>query len=158
LQPESLRRARRIVPKAIFVSYQTDNPFGHRSSEIPLWRRFIACIPEYDVHFVIRPHEVDIYLAHVASAVHVTRHQYFPNLHTPRIAAEVPPEYRHDVLFIGTAIDRRVKSIARLMAEKSIRLDVYGNQWNRHVLFYRYRNRFHGQIHEKRYSSLVAGS
>ena len=44
------------------------------------------------------------------------------------------------------------------MAEKAIRLDVYGSQWNRHVLYYRYRNRFHGQIHEDRYSSLIAGS
>jgi hypothetical protein len=158
LQPESMREARRIVPQAIFVSYHTDNPFGHRSSEIPLWRRFINCIPEYDAHFVFRPNEVNTYVTHGAKTVHLTRHQYYPALHTPRVTAEVAREYLHDVLFIGTAIDRRIRSIARLMAEKSIRLDVYGNQWNRHAIYYRHRDRFHSQIHENHYSSLIAGS
>lgn len=158
LRPETIRQARRIVPEAVFVSYQTDNPFGQRSNEIPLWRRFVACIPEYDVHFVFRPDEVHTYVVHGARAVHLTRHQYYPALHSPRTTADIPLEYRHDVVFIGTAIDRRVASIARLMAEESIRLDVYGGLWNRHLLYYRYRDRFHGHVDENRYSSLIGGS
>jgi hypothetical protein len=157
LQSESIREARRIAPEALFVSYLTDNPFGHRHDK-PLWRSFVASIPEYDAHFVLRSNEIDVYIAHGARSVHLTRHHYYPPLHKPRTTTEVPPECRHDVLFIGAALDRRVKSIARLMAEKSIRLDVYGNQWNRHILYYRHRDRFHGQVHENRYSSLIAGS
>ena len=158
LQPEGIRKARQIAPEAIFVGYQTDNPFSLRSSERSLWRRFVDCIPEYDVHFVFRPDEVDKYRAHGARAVHVTRHHYYPSLHTPRAMADAPPEYRHDVVFVGTAIDRRVASISRLMAEKSISLNVYGGLWDRHWAYYRYRNLFHGHVPESRYSLLIAGS
>ena len=158
LEPEAIREARRIVPNAIFIGYQTDNPFSVRSSEASLWRSFVACIPEYNVHFVFRPNEVDNYIAHGARAVHITRHHYYPGLHTPPTAADEPLEYQHDVLFVGTAIDRRVASIARLMAERTIRVDVYGGLWNRHWLYYRHRDRFHGHIHEYGYAKLVAGS
>ncbi len=158
LLPETISAARRAAPNATFVGYQTDNPFGRRSNESSLWRRFVDCIPAYDIHFVFRPDEVDNYLTHGAHKVHVTRHHYYPALHTPQPTADVPPEYRHDVVFVGTAIDRRIASITRLMAEPSIRLDVYGGLWNRHWPYYRHRHSFHGHVPENRYSLLVAGS
>ncbi|MFA5908984.1 MAG: glycosyltransferase [Vicinamibacterales bacterium] len=158
MDPPTLRAAKRIAPGAIFVDYQTDNPFGNRTREAKLWGKFIASIPEYDIHFVFRPHDISAYRASGATDVYLTRHHYYPALHAPPAQATETADYQHEVLFIGTAIDRRVDAIARLLASASVQVDVYGGLWNRHIVYYRHRRHFHGNVHESQYAALVAKS
>jgi spore maturation protein CgeB len=157
-RPDVLREARHLVPRAVFVSYQVDNPFGTRAHERPLWTRFIESIPEYDVHFVLRRADLESYRVGGAQAVELTRHHYLPGLHAPQSTAAVSPERRHDVVFVGTAVDTRIRRIGRLMAERSLDVHVYGGLWGRHPVRYRHPSRFHGRVDGEHYAALVAGS
>ncbi len=157
LLPETLAEARRIVPSAIFVSWVDDNIFGDRSDEIPIWRNFIASIPLYDLHFVKRKSDIQAYRLRGANRVAMIQLGYF-SFHRPSHSKEIPDYYKHDTVFIGSAIDQRPSSIAYLMGKEHLPVDVYGNRWNRFFVYYRYRDRFHGYASRTDYAHIVSGS
>lgn len=157
LLPETLAEARRIVPSVIFVSWVDDNVFGERSDEISIWRNFIASIPLYDLHFVKRKSDVETYKLHGAKHVAKARLGFF-SFHRPCHSKETPDYYKHDTVFIGSAIDQRPSSVTYLMGKEHLPVDVYGRRWNRFLVYYRYRDRFHGYVSGADYARVISGS
>ena len=144
LLAETIAQARQILPNTVWISYQDDNPFGRRRNEIPTWRNFIRAIPCYDLHFVKRSSDIENFKSHGARRVVINRTGFYSAFYHPHPLAEVPGHLKHDTVFIGTALDHRVGSIAKLMNREALRIDVYGGRWNRHLVYYLHRQYFHG--------------
>jgi len=157
LMPEVLAEAKALLPDTIFVSLQTDTPFSQRYREWPWWSNFISCIPYYDIHFVYRDSDLESYRRHGARRVSRQYFHFYPPLHHPWSKTEVPPHCCHDVVFVGTALDHRVNAMCYLMSTAAIRVDVYGNRWNRHLVYHRHRQWFHGPATAE-YPAIISGS
>jgi spore maturation protein CgeB len=156
LLPEWLAEARQRAPQATFVCFQDDDPFGGRARERLSWKHFIDCIALYDLHFVKRPQNVDEFAAHGARAVRLFVHGAVPEIFHPRsdaLAAE-----RHEVVFVGTALDHRVLAVHALLLRERIPLHVYGSSWHRTPAYWLRRGHFHGEVGGERYARVLSGS
>ena len=158
LLPETLAEAKRILPDGFFVCHQMDNPFGGRRAEVPTWRNFVQSIPLYDLHFVKANGAVDHYKKRGAKRVLLMGEGFFASIHHPYDPAEIPPQFKHDTVFVGTPLDHRVTSLAYLMDKERIPVEIYGNLWNRHTIYYRHRQRFHGPAVGRVYAQVLSGS
>jgi spore maturation protein CgeB len=106
---------------------------------------------------VKRNSDIENFKSHGAKRVIVNLTGFYPAVYHPHRLTEVPSHLKHDTVFIGTAIDHRVGSIAYLMNKENLRIDVYGGLWNRHLVYYRHRQYFHG-FSGLAYSLIVSGS
>ena len=154
LLPATLQKLRSQLPRTVFVNYQTDNPFGLRKSEF--WRIFIDTLPQYDVCFVMRDEDLIRFKRHGARQVKLAHYGFFEDIFHPYPLAEIPEHYRHEVVFIGTALDHRTQTVAQLL-EQGVPLHIYGNNWARFPVHRQYRAHFHGQANEE-YAQIVSGS
>ena len=157
LLPDTIDALREDLPDAVWASYQDDNPFGTRRYEIATWRNFIDCIPKFDIHFVKRPSDVINFTAHHARKVQLSQTGFYRPFYHPYPASEIPDRHKHDVVFIGTAIDSRVAAVSTLLDRYRLPVAVYGGLWNRHLVFYRHRRRFHG-FAGLAYAQIISGS
>lgn len=154
LWPQTLAELRRRNPDVKLVSYQTDNPFGKRPKEF--WQLFIRCIPAYDICFVMRDEDVVNFDRAGARRVVLSHYGFYPELMHPHSLNDIPSQLRHDVVFIGTAMDHRVRAITDLL-EADIPLHIYGNSWEKQAAFRRFPAAFHRPTNEE-YALIVCGS
>jgi spore maturation protein CgeB len=153
LLPNTLLRARDLLPDCTFVCFQDDDPFGERTEERALWRSFVACIPHFDLHFVKRPENLDEFASHGARRVAVFTSGFFAPLFCPSPATSASVAY--DVVFVGTALDHRKSDVAALLSHYRLPLDVYGDRWNRTAVYYRHRSRFHAAVWSRAYADVL---
>src|ERR1041385_2469500 len=79
----------RKCTNARLISYNNDDPFSPVYSDSDslylrrLWNCFISAIPEYDLNFVVRPVNLNDYLASGARKVHLLRFYFVPKIHRP---------------------------------------------------------------------------
>jgi hypothetical protein len=132
-----------LVDKGIFVSpatvahlsksvaptiqYNLDNPFGGMGE--PGWRRLIAAIPLYDLHFVPRAINIADYKAAGARRVIRVPLAYEPTVHFPP-----PPDWGEDrrvidVSFTGSPYDDRAEFLTRLLTDHGVATDIRGDRW-----------------------------
>lgn len=156
--PETLVWLRRELPRCCFVSFQDDNPFGDRTVEGSSWKTFLSAIPEYHLHFVKRPCDVVELKQRGARQVCLFMHGVFPNLFSPIPPITIPADRRHDVSFVGTPLDHRVRWVWQLMQRYRIPLHVYGNGWAHSPMFYFRRGQFHRAAVEAEYAQVICGS
>lgn len=123
-----LRDLRRMGPPGmLLVHYNPDDPFGAYGAKP--WAAFIEAMPEYDVHFVPKPINVEEYEARGAKRVFTYDRAYDPELHKPMVlGAEDKAKYSCDVGFIGTWAPQREAVIAQLI-QSDIPVYVWGNGW-----------------------------
>lgn len=152
VQPETLAQIRSEHPDVRLVSYQDDNPFGARGYENPFWRHFTAGIDAYHLHFVKRPADVAEFRRRGAARVEIFTTGFYAVY--GRQSATAPAEFRHQVSFVGTALDNRSQLFSRLL-RAGVNVDVYGGRWNRHWSYYWYRRRFHGILPESDRSEVI---
>jgi spore maturation protein CgeB len=157
LLPETIMQLKSSIAKTLWVSYQDDNPFGRRRNEIPIWKQYIAAIPQYDIHFVKREADCVNYLREGANRVIISRTGFSPRTYHPYALRDVPTHLQHGTVFIGTPLDHRVESITYLLRNASLDVHVYGHLWNRHPIYYLYRSAFHGYAGPE-YPLIVSGS
>jgi spore maturation protein CgeB len=138
----------------MFVSLQEDNPFGDRRRERPLWEAFIECIPYYDLNFVKREIDVADYKLHGAREVAIFVHGYFGPIFHP-IESSPLAQGEHQTVFVGTAIDHRVRYVHRLIRKEQIPLQVFGNKWNRTAIYYIERQHFHAALNHIDYVNTI---
>jgi spore maturation protein CgeB len=153
LSPNTLLRARDLLPDCTFVCFQDDDPFGERTEESALWRSFVACIPFFDLHFVKRPENLEEFASHGARRVALFTSGFFAPLFSPSPTTSTPPA-RH-VVFVGTALDHRKSDITTLLRHYRLPLDVYGERWNRTAVYYRHRSHFHAAVSNRAYADLL---
>ena len=158
LLPETLSEARSILPNAIFVCCQEDNPFGQRRTEVPDWKHFIDAMPLYDLHFTKRKSDFAPYKLHGAKRIAIISHGYFAPFQHPYALSEIPNHLKHDTVFVGYPYDHRVASISHLLDRYRLVIDVYGSKWNRHWVYWRHRQRFHGSVIGHIYAQAISGT
>ncbi len=155
LMPETLEKAKRYLPNCIFVCYQDDDPFGPNHHERPLWKYFKESIPLYHLHYVLREVNIKEFYEHGAQNVSLCKLGYYPALFHPPPKHFLPVEYHHEVSFVGTARDTRIQNIGSLIGQFHIPVTVYGNSWQRTLVYYRYKKHFHPSVDEQKYTSLI---
>jgi len=124
----TLEALREAWPQATFVCFQDDNPFGLRR-ERRNWKLFHEVISFWDVHLVKRNRDIENFRKAGARDVRLFQSGYFE----PLFEIDEPPSPSHDVVFIGTALDRRVPFIEELVFEHGIDVRVFGlgGKWER---------------------------
>ena len=156
LLPETLEKARKLLPNCIFVCFQEDDPFSPmNAAELPVWENFINAIPLYDIHFVWREFNIKEFVEHGAKNVYLYMHGYYKNIFHPIIQKKDDFHYKHDVLFVGTARDQRKSDIYNLIIQDKIPVSVYGERWNRTLVYYLQPNLFHPPIFSKDYVEMI---
>lgn len=156
LLPETLEECKRRLPDCTFVCFQDDDPFGKRSGEEPLWKYFRQTLPIFDIHLVKKDIDLEEFPRHGAKRVMKFRGGYFGQIFRPGDSTLCG--YRWPVSFVGTAIDRRIDIVGELMGRRKIDLNIFGNSWNRHWVYYRHRKRFHPAVHGVDYVKTIAES
>jgi len=113
LRPETVQSLSKTI--APIIQYNLDNPFGRMGE--PGWRKLIAAIPLYDLHFV--PREINIADYRRAGARQVIRLPlaYEPTVHFPPPADWGEDRRTIDVSFTGSPYDDRAEFLTRLLTE-----------------------------------------
>ncbi len=119
-----LDRLRKAWPRTTFVCFQDDNPFGKRHQKA-LWKRFIANIPFYDVHFLKRESDLATFLEAGARQVRLFTSGYYE----PVFDLPEPARPTQEVLFAGTAMDHRIEYLEELIVARSLPIHVRGQRW-----------------------------
>ncbi|MDH4228327.1 MAG: glycosyltransferase [Nitrospirota bacterium] len=128
--PRTLRRIRAAHPGILLAGYNNDDPFA--SGHFPgLWRHFLRGLPEYDVMFAYRHHNLDDFRRHGVRRVELLRSWFVPELHRPLPSGEVT-RYDCDVVFVGHyEADGRLELLeAVVRAGYHLRLFGHARQWN----------------------------
>jgi spore maturation protein CgeB len=127
LRPETVQSLSKTI--APIIQYNLDNPFGRMGE--PGWRKLIAAIPLYDLHFV--PREINIADYRRAGARQVIRLPlaYEPTVHFPPPADWGEDRRTIDVSFTGSPYDDRAEFLTRLLTEHGIATDIRGDRWQR---------------------------
>lgn len=157
LYPETLDLLKNKIPKCKFICFQDDDPFGLRRYERPFWTNFLNSIYLYDLCVV--PKEINIGEFHDFGAKSVIKYLggYYEKIFYP--LEEWPNQkFIHEVCFVGTPIDKRVGSISKLIEKYKINVDVYGNDWNKTIIYYKSRKSFHGECTQQEYVDLIRKS
>jgi len=158
LFPETLEECKRRLPDCTFVCFQDDDPFGKRSGEEPLWKYFKQSIPLFDIHLVKKDVDLEEFPRHGAKRVIKFRGGYFGRIFRPYDHSSLLAQHKWPVSFVGTAIDRRIDIVGDLIGQYKTDLNIFGNSWNRHWVYYRHRKRFHPAVHSEDYAKTIAGS
>lgn len=158
LLPETLSVARQKLPDCRFVCWQEDDPFGLRAEERGFWSNFIESIPLYDLHFVKRVANITEFARHGGKRIEIFMGGFFRPLFHPISASSVPAALRHDVSFVGTALDHRVGVVSELLLKHHVNLHVYGSRWNQNLVYFRRRASFHPAALAEDYVQVIAGS
>ena len=149
----TIRNLRTELPNVKIVSFQDDNPFGTRRFSKHGWLRFFKAIPEYDLHFVKRPSDVDQYKKMGAKRVETILYGYSEDLFYPDSdAASVEPR---DVVFIGTALDERVPFLEKLVCELGVEVHIYGNLWEKTEIGLKFPHLLHGPAYADNYRKVL---
>lgn len=155
LLPETLEKAKRILPGCTFVCFQEDDPFGPSVAELPVWKNFIDAIPLYDIHFVWREINVKEFTDRGAQRVCLYMPGFYPGIFHPMPGNRCVPEYKHDVVFVGYARDQRIQDIYTLIFKHKIPVNVYGNGWHKTIIYFLKRSLFHPPVFAQDYVSTI---
>jgi hypothetical protein len=143
LRRDTLLEARTRLPRCRFVAFYDDNPFGERTDERWQWRLFFDALPEFDLHLVKRSSDVAELRARGARRAELFMHGCYEPLFRP---PQRRTEAVHAVSFVGTALDHRVPFIRRLLVRDAIPVQVFGNRWERTLLYHLRRDHFHPPV------------
>jgi len=158
LLAETLEAAKKNLPNCLFLSFQDDNPFGLRENEARRWKYFLEAIPLYDLHFVKRRSDIKEYKDRGARHVEIFMGGFYDKIFHPLPDGSIPARYRHEVVFVGTPHDRRVGMIQGLIRRHKIPLHVYGNSWNKTLVYHLEKKHFHPAVLCEEYVQVIAGS
>jgi spore maturation protein CgeB len=129
LLPATLISLRKILPSAMFVSYQNDNIFGALSNK-SYWRHFKASIPYYDLQLVFRSSDEIRYMHLGAKRTYVLMHHFIPWLHKARTSTD---SFIYDIGFYGHAEpDYRIDCIEALSRIGDYRIAIKGQYWKKY--------------------------
>lgn len=155
IDPALLEELRARPYRPFLISFQDDNPFGHRIEHQWQWREYLRCVPHFDLHLVKRPSDIARLHALGARACRLWEHGIYRPLFHP---ASPVVEKQYDLSFIGTCMDQRAHLIGQLL-EAGLKVDVFGNQWDtKSRLPARYPGRFHGAVEGEAYADVIRRS
>ena len=154
LEADTLIQISKKWPETVTIAHQDDNPFGLRTYENHYWRRFVTAIPFYNVHLVKRDSDIQNFKVRKAQAV-----VKFVTGFSNELFYFDPPENISNciVAFVGTQMDDRAEWIRAIDRHEGIPLKVFGNRWNRSLVYYSSKNRFQKAISVEALRRMISG-
>ena len=135
--PDTLTKIKLKYPKILLVSRQDDNPFGLRSFEKPFWHYFIKNIPFFDIHFVKRESDKDLFLLNGAKKISFFWSGYDEKYFYPPV--DQRPVRDLAFSFIGTNFDGRGRFILELQRILGLNnFYVAGANWDKSLLKFKF--------------------
>ena len=152
---ETIDRIRRVCPKATLLSFQDDNPWGHRAAERWLWKNYFQVVPLFDLHLVKRVSDMANLTSLGAKNCREWVHGVYPPLfYPPRDdKARIYP-----MTFVGTCMDQRARLIGDLL-DAGLPVHVFGSHWEKFSsLPRRFPNQFHPAVMGEAYAEVLRQS
>jgi len=155
LERATLSEIKAKLPNCILISFQDDNPFGHRSeSEKWKWKYFLNTLDLYDLNFVKRTSDIKEYKKRGAKQTELFMHGYYWNFFHP-----IENTYKkYSVSFVGTALDKRITYIKNILGPLKNDLTVFGDRWDRHLFYYLYKDNFNRAVYIHEYAKVISQS
>jgi len=123
--PATLREVRRVLPRALQLSYSPDDMMNPRNQS-RAWR---GCVPLYDLHVTTKSYNVDELRGIGARRVFFVDNGFDPDTHRPIVlSAEERERWGGDVGFTGSFERDRFERMLEL-AEDGVVVNVHGPQW-----------------------------
>ncbi|WP_018343033.1 glycosyltransferase [Cytophaga aurantiaca] len=155
-QSQTILKIKKLLPNAIWVSMQDDNPWGDRKSDQWMWKDYFEIVPQFDVHIVKRESDVIHLKALGAKEMYMWEHGMYSPLFYPAVKKIIPKKY--PVSFVGTCMDNRVELISFLL-EKGIPMHVFGTRWDtRSDLPKKFPTQFHAAVEGEQYANVIRDS
>jgi hypothetical protein len=158
LDRDTIAQAAARLPQCKWISFQDDNPFGSRPGERKRWEMFLDAVPQYDLHFVKRQADVAELQRRGAKSTRIFRHGFYEHLFRPALYDEVERGLQRDVSFVGSPLDHRTAIISDLLSRYDVPLHVYGNRWQRTLVYHRRRRNFSPAVLGRDYVRVICGS
>ena len=101
IYPHTITAIHQKLPSCVVYGYNNDDPFanGHPSW---LWRHFLKSVPQYDLVFAYRHHNLDDFKKIGARRVELLRSWFLPDQNYPVVLTKKEKAtYECDVVFIG---------------------------------------------------------
>lgn len=132
ITPKTITKIKTILSDCVVYGYNNDDPFaeGHPSW---LWRYFLKSVPEYDLMFAYRHHNINDFCNIGARRTALLRSWYIPELHR-RISLSAIDEmkYNCDVVYVGHyENDGRLQYLEEIV-KRGYKLRLFGPsyEWN----------------------------
>lgn len=128
----TLREIKRIQPSITLVGYNNDDPFSPLYPRW-MWRHFIKSIPEYDLVFAYRKHNLDDFRKAGAKHVELLMPWFVPEVNRPIVLSDDDQEkYGCDVVFIGHYEDDGRLAYLEEIEKMGVMLRIYGHEYGWH--------------------------
>jgi len=129
---ETLRRIKQILPSAILLGYNNDDP-SSPSRRRWMWRHFLAGIPEYDLVLAYRIGNIADFRAVGARKVKLLRSWYVPERNRPVVLNdEERREFACDVVFAGHYEDDGRLQCLEEVVRRGWKLNLFGHDYGWH--------------------------
>ena len=152
---DSIVQIRRTCPTAMLVSFQDDNPWGHRKADRWQWRSYLEVAPLFDLHLVKRESDIENLTALGAKQCRMWEHGVFPPLFHP---PQDEGDRTYPISFVGTCMDQRAAFIGNLL-DAGLPIHVFGSHWKkRSTLAERYPENFHPPVRGEAYADVLRRS
>jgi spore maturation protein CgeB len=132
IRPDTLIQARAILPNAVFVGYNNDDPFSPSQPRY-LWRLFLACLPYYDLVLAYRNVNISEYISAGAQRVELFRSWYVPSRNYPiELTASQQEYFKSDVVFVGHYENDYRFECFELLIQAGVKFKLFGPgyEWN----------------------------
>lgn len=129
ISENTVKELKKILPNAIFCQYANDNPFS-KTAKFGLWRKFLASIPLFDIHFSYRQSNIAEYQLYGANKVNLLRSYFIPQVDFPESAEKIPEKFKCEVVFAGHfENDGRIEMLEAI-CNNGFDLKLFGGGWN----------------------------
>ena len=124
--PSTLRRMRKVSPRAVILGYNNDDPFApnqfHR-----LFKHFLRGIPDYDLLLAYRHHNLEDFLHAGAKRVHLLRSWFIPERNFPVVLdADEVNDYGCELVFVGHYEDDGRMELLEEIVRRGWKLRLFG--------------------------------
>ncbi len=153
--PSTIENLRNLLPETTFVSFQDDNPWGHRLTDQWIWKNYFRVAPFFDLHLVKRSRDAVELKKLGASNCREWIHGIYSPIFYP---SETMVQPKYSVSFVGTCMDERSRLVEKIL-EAGIPLHVFGTNWKKRTkLPSRFPNNFHDSVKGFEYAEVIRSS
>lgn len=127
----TILQLKKQLPNCKVFGYNNDDPFAPGHSHW-IWKHFINAIPEYDMVFAYRKHNLNDFLRAGAKRVELLMPWFIPEKDYPiTINNSEDKKFLYDVVFVGHYEQDHRMIYIKTLVESGINFRLFGPDWNR---------------------------
>lgn len=130
IKASTILKLKKQLPYCKIVGYNNDDSFSHGHSPW-LWKQFIRALPEYDMVFAYRKHNIHDFLSTGAKQVELLMPWFIPEKDHPIVNVNGENQFLYDVVFIGHYEQDHRLIYIKTLVESGINFRLYGPDWDR---------------------------